>query len=76
MRKSLASVRARVERLVSSLGTMEGCATCRADTLSRFVWVQDRQQQQDAVAAAGPVTCTQCGRTYDVPVHVFRWMGA
>lgn len=73
MRKSLASVRARVERLVSSLGAMEGCATCRADTRSRFVWVQAGQRPDDA--AGGPVTCTQCGRTYDVPVHVFSWMG-
>src|SRR5207253_9725273 len=72
VRKSLAIVRARVERLVASLGTMEGCATCRADTRSRFVW-KGRQQQHDA--AGGPVTCAQCGRTYDLPVHVFSWMG-
>ncbi|PYR88800.1 MAG: hypothetical protein DMF84_26785 [Acidobacteria bacterium] len=64
MRKSLAGVRARVERLVSNLGSMEGCATCRADTMPRIRHVF--YDEQVGPVTGGPVTCSSCGRNYPV----------
>jgi len=62
MRKSLAGVRVRVERLMSSLGNMDGCATCRDDTMPRIRHVFYGEQVGDPTG--GPLTCPDCGRKY------------
>jgi hypothetical protein len=62
MRRSLSGVRARVERLVSSIGSTDGCGTCRDDTMPRIRHVFYGEQVGDPTGR--PLTCGSCGRKY------------
>lgn len=74
MRRSLAGVRTRVERLVSSLGSIEGCDACRNDTMPRIRHVFYGEQVGDVTG--GPVTCARCGRRYSVMTIVHEHLSA
>jgi hypothetical protein len=69
MRKSLAAVRARVDRLSGAMRDQMACSACWG--LSRIRWAEGRAQM-DAIERQPPERCDTCGRK--LPLVVYHWL--
>jgi ribosomal protein L37AE/L43A len=69
-RKSLAAVRARVDRLSAVMRGQMTCSACEG--LARFRWANDRAQLE-AISREPPERCETCGRELLRRVFHWRW---
>ncbi len=80
MRRSLQSVRTRVDRLASKIGSVIGCPICQEDEAQiRFCWhdkdaEHPRSVHDELAALPQSNTCAACGRTYALRYTVIGWM--
>ena len=70
--RSLARVRAKVERLASNV-VRDGCPVCREDEARTEYHWDSGGGLDDAPTEPRTKTCVRCGRAYQLSCVVFAW---